>query len=427
VSAYQRSNSLFRRASLLTLAVVLTLFSFKSASAQDVAAGKALFSANCASCHNPLKDATGPALQGVEKHVPSKEWLYQWIRNSAKLISSGDKYANEIYNKWNKTAMTPFPNLKDEEIDNIMAYVNSVQPPSAAAPAGGGVASGTETDNTWLYTIVTLVLALLIFILTRVNKTLNRVANDKQGLPSKKETPLFRSKVTIALTGIVLLSLAGYWIVNGAVNMGRQTNYMPEQPIFYSHKVHAGINQINCQYCHSGAEKSRQAMIPSTNVCMNCHKQVSEYTGEEKLYTYEGKEVDGTAEIQKLYEYAGWDPVKKDYKRDANGNIMAKPIEWTKIHNLPDHVYFNHAQHVAVGKVQCQTCHGAIQEMDEVHQAADLSMGWCVNCHRQTQVQFKENDYYSIYQKYHEEIKAGKREGVTEAELGGTECQKCHY
>jgi predicted CXXCH cytochrome family protein len=305
--------------------------------------------------------------------------------------------------------------------------VNSVQPPSAAAPAGGGVASGTETDNTWLYTIVTLVLALLIFILTRVNKTLNRVANDKQGLPSKKETPLFRSKVTIALTGIVLLSLAGYWIVNGAVNMGRQTNYMPEQPIFYSHKVHAGINQINCQYCHSGAEKSRQAMIPSTNVCMNCHKQVSEYTGEEKLYTYEGKEVDGTAEIQKLYEYAGWDPVKKDYKRDANGNIMAKPIEWTKIHNLPDHVYFNHSQHVAVGKVQCQTCHGAIQEMDEVHQAADLSMGWCVNCHRQTQVQFKENDYYSIYQKYHEEIKAGKREGVTEAELGGTECQKCHY
>ncbi len=426
MSVFLRSKSSFKRTSLLTLAVILSLFSFSTTSAQDVAAGKALFSANCASCHNPLKDATGPALQGVDKQVPSKEWLYKWVHNSAALIASGDKYANEIYNKWNKTAMTAFPNLKEEEIDNIIAYVNSVQPPSAGpSPQGGG--APVEKDNTWLYSIITIILALLIFILTRVNKTLNRVANDKQGLPSKKETPLFRSKVTIAITGIVLLSLAGYWIVNGSVNMGRQQNYMPKQPIFYSHKVHAGINQINCQYCHSGAEKSRQAMIPSTNVCMNCHKQISEYTGTEKLITYEGKEVNGTEEIQKLYAAAGWDPVKKEYKRDANGNIMATPIEWVKIHNLPDHVYFNHAQHVAVGKVQCQTCHGAIQEMDEVHQAADLSMGWCVNCHRQTKVQFKENDYYSIFQKYHDEIKAGKREGVTEAELGGTECQKCHY
>jgi len=405
------------------LGVIFTLLTVSTASAQD---GKALFQANCASCHNPLKDATGPALKGVDQRVPSAEWLHKWVRNSAALIASGDKYANEIYTKWNKTAMTAFPNLKDEEIDAIIAYANSVEAPSAAAATPGGSAE-PATDNTWLYTIITLILALLIFILTRVNKTLNRVANDKQGLPSKKETPLFKSKVTIAITGILLLSLAGYWIVNGAVNMGRQTNYMPKQPVFYSHKVHAGINQINCLYCHAGAEKSRQAMIPSTNVCMNCHKQVSEYTGTEKLVTYEGKEVNGTEEIQKLYAYAGWDPAKKDYKRDAKGNIMASPIEWVKIHNLPDHVYFNHSQHVAVGKVQCQSCHGAIQEMDEVHQASDLSMGWCVNCHRQTQVQFKENDYYSIYQKYHDEIKAGKREGVTEAEVGGTECQKCHY
>lgn len=424
MSVFLRSRSLLKRIGLLTFAVILSLFSFSS-SAQDAAAGKALFSANCASCHNPLKDATGPALQGVDKTVPSKEWLYKWVRNSAALIASGDKYANEVYNKWNKTAMTAFPNLKDEDIDNIFAYVNSVQPPGATP--GGGAAAPVEKDNTWLYTIITLVLAVLIFILTRVNKTLNRVANDKQGLPSKKETPLFRSKVTIAITGIVLLSLAGYWIVNGSVNMGRQQNYMPKQPIFYSHKVHAGINQINCLYCHAGAEKSRQAMIPSTNVCMNCHKQINEYTGTEKLITYEGKEVNGTEEIQKLYSAAGWDPVKKDYKRDANGNIMTTPVEWVKIHNLPDHVYFNHSQHVAVGKVQCQTCHGAIQEMDEVYQASDLSMGWCVNCHRQTTVQFKENDYYSIFQKYHDEIKAGKRDGVTEAELGGAECQKCHY
>lgn len=422
MSVYLRSKPFFQQLSMLILGVIFTLLSV-TASAQD---GKALFQANCASCHNPLKDATGPALQGVDQRVPSAEWLHKWVKNSASVIASGDKYANDIYAKWNKTAMTAFPNLKDEEIDAIVTYVNSVKPAGPETP-GTSTSAEPESDNTWLYTIITLILALLIFILTRVNKTLNRVANDKQGLPSKKETPLFKSKVTIAITGILLLSLAGYWIVNGAVNMGRQQNYMPKQPVFYSHKVHAGINQINCLYCHAGAEKSRQAMIPSTNVCMNCHKQVSEYTGTEKLITYEGKEVNGTEEIQKLYAYAGWDPAKKDYKRDAKGNIMASPIEWVKIHNLPDHVYFNHSQHVAVGKVQCQSCHGAIQDMDEVHQASDLSMGWCVNCHRQTQVQFKENDYYSIYQKYHDEIKSGKREGVTEAELGGTECQKCHY
>ncbi|MFA6059687.1 MAG: c-type cytochrome [Taibaiella sp.] len=423
MSVYLRSKTLFQRVSLLTLTVLLSLFSFHSVSAQD---GKALFQANCASCHNPLKDATGPALQGVDKRVPSKEWLHNWVHNSASVIASGDKYANEIYNKWNKTAMTAFPNLTTQEIDAIVTFVNSVKPvgpppPDPNRPTDDG------SDNTWMYTIITLILALLIFILTRVNKTLNRVANDKQGLPTKKETPLFRSKITIAITSIVLLILAGYWIVNGAVNMGRQQNYMPKQPVFYSHKVHAGVNQINCLYCHAGAEKSRQAMIPSTNVCMNCHKQISEYTGTEKLITYEGKEVNGTEEIHKLYKAAGWDPAKKAYNRKANGEIDAKPIEWVKIHNLPDHVYFNHSQHVAVGKVQCQSCHGAIQEMDEVHQASDLSMGWCINCHRNTTVQFKENDYYSIFQKYHDEIKSGKRESVTEAELGGTECQKCHY
>lgn len=422
MSQHSRLKSLLQRTNMVIAAVLFALCFTNSAKAQD---GKALFMNNCASCHHPIKESTGPALQGVDSRVPSQEWLYKWVRNSASVIASGDKYANEVYNKYNKTAMTSFPNLSNEEIDAIVKYVNDFKAPTAAKPTGGG--TEPASDNTWLYTIVTLVLALLVFILTRVNKTLNKVANEKQGLPSKKETPLMRSKVTIALVGIVLLSLAGYWIVNGGVQMGRQQNYMPAQPIFYSHKVHAGINQINCLYCHAGAEKSRQAMIPSANVCMNCHKQINEYTGTEKLITYEGKEVNGTEEIQKLYKAAGWDPVKKDYNRDANGNILSTPIEWVKIHNLPDHVYFNHSQHVKVGEVQCQSCHGAVQDMDEVHQAADLSMGWCVNCHRQTNVKFKENDYYSIFQKYHDEIKAGKRDGVTEAEVGGTDCQKCHY
>ena len=409
-----------------SIILIFTLFlsHFTSFAQPD---GKALFQSNCASCHNPLKDATGPALKGVDARVPNKEWLHKWVKNSAALIGSGDKYANDVYNKWGKVPMTAFPNLSNEEIDAIITYVNSVEPPKPPAPSADGAGAKDEGGNTWLYTFITLSLVALMIILWRANYGLRRVANDKEGLPNEHEVPFYRNKVFIAIGVILFFIFCGYWITNGAVEMGRQQNYEPEQPIFYSHKVHAGINQINCLYCHSGAEKGKMAMVPSTNVCMNCHKQINEYTGEEKLITMEGKEVDGTAEIQKLYKYAGWDPAKKDYIRDAKGNIKATPIPWTKVHNLPDHVYFNHSQHVAVGKVQCQRCHGAIETMDEVYQFAPLSMGWCVNCHRQTQVQFTDNNYYSIFEKYHEEIKSGKREGVTVEDIGGLECQKCHY
>jgi mono/diheme cytochrome c family protein len=404
---------------------VLLLSNFSALAAPD---GKALFQSNCASCHNPIKDATGPALKNVDKTWPSKDWVYGWVHNSSAVIASGDKFANDLYNKWNKTQMTAFPQLSKDEIDAIIGYVNSYEPPAATkGPETPGAAQ--PESNGWLYTLITLALLMLVLILWRANRTLRRAANEKEGVANEKEIPLYRNKTIIAVVAIVLFIAAGYWMVNGAINMGRQQNYQPRQPIFYSHAVHVGINEINCLYCHAGAEKSRQAMIPSPNICMNCHKQINEYTGEKDhpLYTAEGKHIDGTAEIHKLYEYAGWDPVKKDYKRDAQGNIMAKPIEWVKIHNLPDHVYFNHSQHVKVGQIQCQRCHGPIQEMDEVYQFAPLSMGWCINCHRQTQVQFANNDYYTIFQKYHEEIKEGKRTGVTVEDIGGLECQRCHY
>ncbi len=412
--------------SVLLFCSVFSLFAF-TAHAQD---GKALFQANCASCHHPIKDATGPALKGVTDRVPSKDWLYGWIKNSAAVIASGDKYANDIYNTWNKTAMTAFPNLSNEEIDAIITYVNEFEPPVAqAAGSEAGTAAKDTGGNTWLYFVLTLVLLAVAIILSQVNKLLNKNANDKLGLPTKKAVPFYRNKVYIALAGILCFIGVGVYLSKGGVEMGRQQNYMPEQPIFYSHKVHAGINQINCQYCHSAAEKSRHAMVPSTNVCMNCHKQINEYTGatEHPLYTAEGEEIDGTAEIQKLYDYAGWDPAKKDYKRDAEGNILAKPVNWVKIHNLPDHVYFNHSVHVVSGKVACQQCHGNIEEMDEVYQSEQLSMGWCINCHRETSVQFADNHYYSIFEKYHQEIKEGKRTDVKVSDIGGLECQKCHY
>lgn len=406
--------------------VAIVLFSNFSSSAQD---GKAIFQANCASCHNPIKDATGPALQGVDKRVPSKEWIYNWVHNSAKVISSGDKYANDLYNKWNKTAMTAFPQLSNAEIDAVVKYVNDYKAPSATPTAGASSQAAPEEDNSNMYILVTLALLVLMAILWKVNSGLKRVANEKQGLPNVKEIPFYRNKLFVAIAIILAFILAGYWIANGSIEMGRQQNYKPEQPIFYSHKVHAGINQINCLYCHAGAEKSKHAMVPSTNVCMNCHKQINEYTGEAEhpLYNEEGEKINGTEQIQLLYKYAGWDPVKKDYIRDEKGAIQATPIKWTKIHNLPDHVYFNHSQHVAVGKVPCQQCHGPIQEMDEVYQFSPLSMGWCINCHRQTKVQFENNNYYSIFEKYHQELKDKKRDGVTVEEIGGLECQRCHY
>jgi len=411
--------------SAFSVFVVLLLCNIPAIAAPD---GKALFMSNCASCHNPLKDATGPALQNIDKTFPTKDWVYGWVHNSSSVIASGDPYALEVFNKFNKTQMTAFPQLSKDDIDAILKYVDdfkvSTPPPQ---PQGSGGES-TET-NGWLYTVITLALLVLVIILWRSNQGLRRIANEKEGIANEKEIPLYRSKLVIAIVAILAFIFAGYWLVNGAIGEGRQQNYQPLQPIFYSHKVHVGINQLNCLYCHAGAEKSRQAMIPSTNVCMNCHKQINSYTGEadHPLVTAEGKQINGTEQIQLLYKYAGWDPVKKDYNRDANGNIKATPIEWIKIHNLPDHVYFNHSQHVKVGQIQCQRCHGPIQDMDEVYQFAPLSMGWCINCHRQTDVQFVNNNYYSIFQKYHDEIKSGKREGVTEADMGGTECQKCHY
>ena len=130
-----------------------------------------------------------------------------------------------------------------------------------------------------------------------------------------------------------------------------------------------------------------------------------------------------------MHEYAGFDPKQAN----AWNPSKAKPVEWIKIHNLPDHVYFNHAQHVNAGKVQCQTCHGPITEMDKVYQFSELSMGWCVNCHRETKVNFfnekdsSGNKFYSIYEKFHNDLKNKRMDSVTVKDIGGIECQKCHY
>jgi cytochrome c553 len=385
--------------------------------AQD---GKQLFSANCASCHAINKKLTGPALAGFEDRGPwgDRKQLYAWIKNPAGFMKT-NQYTADLKTEYNGVLMTAFPSLTAAEIDAIVGYINT---PVKDAPGESPVVEAAEaSDNTLLYGILTLILAVVCFTLLQVNASLRKMADDKDGVPALEPIPVWKNKSYITLVILVLFLLGGYWTVNGAIDLGRQENYQPEQPIFYSHKVHAGVNQISCLYCHGGAGQGKHANIPSLNICMNCHMAINEYNGKEKLYTADGKEVDGTAEIQKLYKYAGfesgkpWDPSK------------AKSVEWIKIHNLPDHVYFNHSQHVVAGKVACQTCHGEIQKMDEVYQFSSLSMGWCINCHRETNVKFTENGFYSIYEKYHDAIKNGHMDSVTVEAIGGTECQKCHY
>lgn len=396
----------------------IVLISFNNTS--FAADGEALFKANCASCHKPLEDYTGPKLQGAREREPSPEWAVKWVNNVNTMLET-DTYAKGLLAKYN-VRMTNF-NLKKEEIVAILDYADAYKVPTAVP--GGAVGAPAE-DNSLLFGILTLVLAVIALILLQVNSSLRKLSDQKDGILRSEPVPFYRNKSYIMMGILVLFCLGGYMTINAAIGLGRMKNYQPEQPIYYSHKVHAGTNQINCLYCHGGSQDSKHANIPSVNVCMNCHMAIKEYKGD-VIIKEDGKQLNGTAEIQKLYQYAGWNPDAKKYDKPG------KPIEWVRIHNLPDHVYFNHSQHVKVGKQQCQTCHGPIQEMPEVYQFAELSMGWCINCHRESKVNFynKEsgegNKFYSIYEKFHKDIKAGKMDSVTVEKIGGTECQKCHY
>lgn len=413
---------------LILFALFFVVFSTLSTSAQD---GKTLFTSKCASCHNPLKDGTGPALGGLEerhKWADHKE-LQAWIHNPGAYMAK-DPYTQGLKAKFG-SMMTGFPDLTLPEVDAIVKYINGVVADAAKPKDSGDTARDTASSsnqNAVIFGVISLILAIIALILMQVNSNLKKMSDDAEGIERPEPVAFYRNKVYIAMFAVVFFIIGGYFVTKGAIGLGRQKNYQPEQPIYYSHKVHAGINQINCLYCHGNAWESKHAAVPSVNVCMNCHKNINVYEKGPKLYRENGDEVNGTAEIAKLYEFAGFDP------KNANAwdPSKAKPIPWVKIHSLPDHVFFSHAQHVRAGNVQCQTCHGEITNMDEVFQASELSMGWCVNCHRQTKVNFnydstKGNKFYSIYEKFHNDIKNGKMDSVTVKDIGGIECQKCHY
>jgi cytochrome c551/c552 len=397
---------------------LIAFLSFSTIQAQD---GESLFKANCASCHAVKEKLVGPALKGIETRRP-EDWLIKWIKNSQTLVKAGDDYAVKIYNEYNKVAMPAF-NLKDDEIKAILAYVKTeAEKPDAVAgpkgPAGGPVQE--EPKPIGLYLIIAIVIiGAIAMVLRRVQDTLAKTVRQKQGLPEPAPMTRWEGFVHWArnnkkLVAVILIFLTLFGSVKGwyaLQSVGVHQGYLPEQPIKYSHQLHAGKLQIQCIYCHSGAEKGKVAGVPSANVCMNCHK-----------YVKKGPET-GTEEIAKIYKALDYDPDKGTYGPNP------KPIQWVRVHNLPDLAYFNHAQHVKVGQIACQTCHGPVQDsMTVVAQYSPLTMGWCIDCHRKTPVKMAGNGYYAAYD--HSKFLHDRNSPdsvITVAKIGGLECARCHY
>lgn len=381
-----------------------------------ISAGEALFKANCKSCHKLDAKSVGPALQGVTERR-DLSWLKQWIPNAPKMISDGDPIATELYDEYG-SVMTSFQSFKEADVLNILAYIKAWEPPVAEATSGSSGntvetdGGGSSESTTLILGVVLIVLVLIIVVLILLSAILLKSLKEKEDTLSdidKEQVNQTHNVITVlkhpAFIGIVvtICLLAGFlFFLKGFLyDIGVQQGYAPTQPIPFSHKLHAGDHQIDCNYCHTGVRKSKNANIPSANICMNCH---SEIKTESPL-------------IKQIYESIDYDPETKTY----GDNV--KPIKWVRIHNLPDLAYFNHSQHVAVGGIECETCHGPVEEMEVVRQFSPLTMGWCVNCHRETAVN-GDNDYYDKLLEIHEK---DSKEPMTVENIGGLECAKCHY
>jgi len=424
---------IFRRvAKSITLVAALSMATF-FVQAQDIKEGESLFKSDCSACHAIDRDVIGPALKGVnERH--DEEWLISWIHNSQALIASGDETAVKLFEDHNNLMMPPFPTLTDDNIRSILAYVDDASKPAPAAEgatgANGQQAGASDDVSNFMFggLVVVLIIAfLVILVLNRVIRTLDKIilrnqdaileqAEEEEEGESKGQIFLAKLKVlsknkklvfVVLLGVVVILSTVGW---NTMWNVGVHQGYQPVQPIKFSHQLHAGVNQIDCQYCHSGAATSKNASIPSLNACMNCHNYV---TASDK---YNGEI---SPEIQKIYNAIDWDPSTRTYGDNP------KPIEWIRIHNLPDLAYFNHSQHVTIAGIECQRCHGPIETMEEVYQYSPLTMKWCIECHKATEVNSKDNAYYDQLIAAHDKLKSGEK--ITAAVLGGIECGKCHY
>jgi mono/diheme cytochrome c family protein len=409
----------------------LSFLILSGAQAQDVVEGRTLFKDKCASCHALDHDATGPALTPKMNEL-DESFLIPWIKNNVALIASGNKQAVEA-SKFSPSEMKTFPTLKDEQIKSIIAYAKAGEP-KKVAEAGGAVVDEGASGLSIVGVIAIIILSIIVLIvLGRAVKMLERLILQKQGIEVVEEETvslsagvgrLFKNKKFVFFSVLCLIIVLGSFGWMGMWNTGVHTGYQPVQPIKFSHELHAGINQIDCQYCHTGPFKSKNATIPSLNVCMNCHKNVQARTEDGQV----------SPEIQKIYNALGYDADKQTYDKTKE-----KPIEWVRVHNLPDFAYFNHSQHVVVGEEAirkekglkptdpvCFACHGPVNTMEEIRQFSPLTMKWCINCHKDADISGKKDDaFYMNIIAAHEKIKKGEK--ITPALLGGLECGKCHY
>ena len=406
--------SILSRCYLSAVVIFLTLFfSVQPCISQDSEAGASLFKANCASCHYlgpEEKKLIGPGLSDEIFEEYTQDWLYSWIRNSSEMIESGDKQAIAIYEEYNKAVMTAFPYFSDSDIDNILAYIKEgpVEEVITAVESADPIDGSGQNEN-----LLHIVLALVIFN-TILLIYVKNVLKDAAGVTRTGFISSALSWVKLNPSFIVFLSVLtlfsgvkGCW--NETSKIGVAQNYQPEQPIAFSHQLHAGEQGIDCNYCHHSARESKHSGIPSANVCMNCH-----------TYINEGRSEEGTKEINKIYAALGFDPNSKTYI----SGYEQKPIEWVRIHNLPDLAYFNHSQHVNVAGLDCQTCHGPVEEMDVAYQYSKLTMGWCINCHREEEIDTDNPYYHDLHDKW---IDKYHGEEITVDMIGGRECAKCHY
>lgn len=380
---------------------------------EAIAAGKTVFNANCKTCHKLDQKSIGPALRGVSDRQ-SIDWIKRFIKNSSAVIASGDAYANALYKEYNNTVMISHEFLSDDDLNNVIAYIeygDKVDPAAAAATAGGEAGTGGAGGGipgeylTVILGVLVLVLILILVVLGLIISVLTKYINkqdlpedDKEFVSQKFEIgKVFKSDAFIIVITALVIALVAKTAIDGLYSVGVQQGYAPAQPIAFSHALHAGQYEIACQYCHTGVEIGKSANIPSANICMNCHTHIQNVGGKEGI----------SPEIAKIYSAV-----------DNN-----QPIEWVRVHNLPDLAYFNHSQHVAVGGIECQTCHGPIQEMEVVGQHSSLTMGWCIDCHRQTEVATQGNAYYDKLVQLHSDSK----DALKVKDIGGLECAKCHY
>ena len=441
------------------IAIYVLLSTSASIYAQgDAKNGEKLFKANCTACHALDKQLVGPALGGVVDRLKKEQnldtdWIRKWVKDNKALRASGDKYANEVFAKFNKTEMLAFSNLSDSDIDDILKYTTNPPAPEPAADAATAsdtnsvaaleMAQKQSTNSKVILISLIAIGGLLLWLLLKLRQLVKlQQTEELAGLNATRAVSfgdMYRKYSYIGKGVLVVLGIfAAYGVWNWLMWVGVYKGYKPEQPIYFSHKIHAGENKIDCQLCHSSAKYGKVSEVPSMNVCMNCHKMISEYKGK---YIEPGKDkafYDG--EIQKIYSAVGWDPASQQYTGKT------QPVEWTRIHNMPDFVYFNHAQHVVAGEnaiitsfnkknpeakidVVCKACHGQIDTMNVVQMANDFTMGWCIECHRTTEVDMTNGYNKEYFKNLHDKLKKqyGSGTKVTVAAIGGLECGKCHY